>query len=116
MTTTTKKQTTTITTKYLKEAQYESKLFKVVEYNNTHKILKRFVKNWEEAHFVYLKNKYLDKNHDTLEEGNYYKMKLTFDCFTNDEGKDIVYICKIRYKPVEYQEKVVMNESDDSDF
>lgn len=105
---------TTITAKYIKEAQYESQLFKVVEYDTKHPILKKFVKVWEDANFIYLKDKHLEKNKDDLITSDYYKIKLTFDEFDNDEGKHIIYIKKIKYKAVKYTE--VNDNSDDSDF
>ncbi len=110
-----KTQSSTFTAKYLKPAQYESKLFKIVEYHKRNHLLEKFVKNWEDNELIYLKEKYLEMNNDTLEEKNYYKVKVWFSQFTTDDKKDILYIAKIKYKAVDYKEKVVMN-SDNSDF
>lgn len=107
--------TATFTAKFLKEANYDSKLFKIVEVNKTHQLLDKFVKNWEDMEMIYLKNKYLKNN--KLEPKNYYKFRVGFQEFVNNEGKDVVYINKIKYKPVEFTEKVFLNiEDEDSDF
>lgn len=104
----------TFTAKFLKEAQYESKLFKVVEVNTDHPLLDKFVKNWEDMRMIYLKNKYL--NVKKLEVGSYYKFLVYFEQFTNNEDKEIIYINKIRHKSVEFDERVYMDSEDDSDF
>ena len=98
--------------KYLKEAQYESKLFKIVEMINTHTLLHKFIKQWEGVDMIYLKNKYLNEQHTELITGNYYKVMVYFEQFTNDEGKEIVYINKIRHKSVEFEEVAVFDTED----
>ena len=104
----------TITVKFLKEAQYESKLFKVVEINKKHPLLDKFIKEWEDTKMIYLKNKYLNMKKTPLELQSYYRVQLNFEEFTNNDGKDIVFINKIRYKAVEFEEEVFINESDDN--
>ena len=108
---------TTITAKYLKVAKYESKLFKVCESSPNEK-LNKFIKVWEGCSMIYLKEKHLDANTEELELGKFYKMRLYFDEFLNDEGKNILYVSKIRYKQdPDYREKVKFHDnSDDSDY
>ena len=109
---------TTVTLKYLKEAQYESKLFKVCEFNANNSVLSRFVKPYEDTNFIYLKTKYLDANKTQVEPLHYYKMKLYFDTFTNKEDKDVTYISKVRVKETDYTEpdEVVMGEDSDTEW
>jgi len=102
------------TAKYLKDAQYDSKLFKVVE--GLSPKMDRFVKTWDNENFIYLKNKYLDANKDDLERLKYYKIKIWVESFTNDEGKQITYISKIKYIPTHFTEKVEANESSDDEW
>jgi hypothetical protein len=106
----------TITVKYLKPANYESKLFKVVEVNKDNLLLKKFVKEWEDMKMIYLKDKYLNEKHTPLELQSYYRVQLYFEEFTNNDGKDIVFINRIRHKPVEYEEKIFINSEDESDY
>ena len=107
----------TFTAKFLKEANYDSKLFKLEEVNKHHPLLDKFVKNWEGVKMIYLKNKYLNEKHATLEVGSYYRFLVCFEQFTNNEDKEIVFINKIRHKSVEYEEKVyVDSDEEDSDF
>ena len=89
---------TVITAKYLKPAQFDSKLFKVCEYDEEHEKLQSFIKPYEGTDFLYLKEKYLAKSKTELAPHHYYKIKLTFDEFTNKKGEDIKYISKIRLK------------------
>lgn len=104
--------TAIITTKYLKQSQY-SNLFKVCEINVDNPLLEKFVKQWEDAKMIYLKEKYMNIAKTPIEVGKYYKMKLRFDTFTKD-GEEITYINGIRYKQVEYEEKKY--DSEGSDF
>jgi len=106
--------TATFIAKYLKIANYDSKLFKIVEVNKDHKLLSKFVKMWEGTKMIYLKDKYLNEKYTPLNLHDYYKFQVYFEQFTNNEGKDIVYINKIRHKSVEYQEKVYMHSDEDS--
>lgn len=106
----------TITMKYLKEGDYDSKLFKVLEVNSNHPLLSNFVKVWEDCRMIYIKNKYLNQKKNPLELMKYYRARLLFDNFTNEEGKDIVYISKVHYKPIEYTEDVFDNSDEDSDY
>ena len=106
---------TTVTLKYLKEAQYESKLFKVCEFNANNSVLARFIKPYEDTNFLYLKEKYLDANKTKVEPLHFYKMKLYFDTFTNNEDKDITYISKVRVKETDYKEVVEVDMGEDSD-
>ena len=103
----------TITLKYLKPANYESKLFKLCEVNKNHPLLQKFIKNWEDVKMMYLKDKYLNTKHCPLELGNYYRVQVCFEQFVNNEGKEIVFINKIRHKSVEYEEQVYMNSEDE---
>lgn len=105
----------TFTAKYLKVAQYDSQLFKVVEVNKDHPLLNKFIKTWEDMKMIYLKDKYLNTNHTPLELQSYYRIQVCFEEFTNNEGKDIIFINKIRHKPVEYVE-VCVDSEDESDF
>jgi hypothetical protein len=114
--TTTSNNRATVTLKFLKTANYESKLFKVVEVNKDHQLLNKFIKSWEGTKMMYLKEKYLNEKHNPLSLGSYYRVQLSFEEFTNNDGKDIVFINKIRYKAVEFEEKVMMNSDDESDY
>ena len=109
---------TTVTLKYLKEAQYESKLFKVCEFNPNNSVLAIFIKPYEDTNFIYLKTKYLDANKTQVEPLKFYKMKLYFDSFTNNEDKEITYISKVRVKETDYEEvnEVVMGKDSDNDW
>tara|TARA_R110000868_G_scaffold137660_2_gene351223 strand:- start:4012 stop:4359 length:348 start_codon:yes stop_codon:yes gene_type:complete len=112
--------TTLITAKYLKPAQYDAKLFKVCEHDTSHEKLNKFVKVWEGTHLIYLKEKYLAKTNIELVPLEFYKLKLTFDEFTNSNGEFIQYISKIRLKHlpayVDPTETTTNELSDDEDF
>ncbi len=111
----TTKNKTTIIVKYLKDAQFDSKLFKVCE-STSHKCLDKFIKTWDDEKFIYLKNKYLDMNKEELERLKYYKMKIYFDSFKNGEDKEVLYICKVRHKLTEYHELVKEDKDSDNDW
>ena len=95
----------TLTVKFLKEANYDSKLFKVLKHSKSNN-LTRMVKDWDDEKFIYLKNKYLDQNKEELERLKYYRMKVKFDSFKNEQGENITYVCRIKYKPTHFEEKV----------
>ena len=106
---------TIVTLKYIKEAQYNSKLFKVCVKKNCQK-LNKMLKTWDDETFIYLKDKYLDLNKEAVELMGMYDMKLYFDEYTNNDDETIVYINKIRYKPSTFVEKhVVASLGEDSD-
>jgi hypothetical protein len=103
-----------ITSKYIKQGQYESKLFKVLE-SEKNDVLSKMVKSWDNESFLYIKEKVLLGQ--DLEINKYYKMKLYFDSFTTDEGKDITYIRGVKYKEVDFHEKSApMDCMSDDDF
>ncbi len=107
----------TLTLKFLKNANYDSKLFKVCEVNVDHKLLSHFVKVWEDCSMIYLKEKYLNEKKVPLVLQNYYRVQLCFEQFTNSEGKDIVFVNKIRHRALpEYTEKTMEDSDNDSDF
>jgi hypothetical protein len=101
------------TAKFIKEAKFDTKMFKVVEIHKHHILLDRFIKNWEGKQFIYLKNKYLNGDLELL---SYYKILVSFEKFTNEEGKEIVYINGIKFKPVEYKETRYVFADDDEEF
>jgi hypothetical protein len=47
---------------------------------------------------------------------SYYKILVSFEKFTNEEGKEIVYINGIKFKPVEYKETRYVFADDDEEF
>jgi len=105
---------TVITAKFIKTADYDSCLFKVVEQKEEHETLGNYIKEFNGDNFIYLKNKYLDANKKGLDLLCYYKMKLSFDTFTNKEDKEITYISQIRYRVLpDYKEPVNELSSDD---
>jgi len=100
--------------KYIKEAKFESKLFKVCEVQTNEVLFNEFTKTWDNERFVYLKNKYLKQE---LESLSYYKTKIKMDSFTNNLGETIKFICYVKCKPMsEYVEVSKLDQESDSDF
>jgi len=112
MTTTNK---ATLILKFLKDAKFESKLFKVLEVEKDHPLLNKFIKEWENVKLIYLKEKYLNTKHTELIAGDYYKFQLSFDKFEK-EGKEIVFINKVRFKVAQYTEVNLDSEDDGEDW
>ena len=103
----------TITVKFLKEAKYETNMFKIVEINVNHKLLDRFIKEYDGTRLIYLKHKYMNLEKTPLENNKFYKVQLSFEQFINNEEKEIIFINKIRHKQVKYVEKVYDFSSDE---
>tara|TARA_R110000868_G_scaffold67834_1_gene200926 strand:- start:3170 stop:3559 length:390 start_codon:yes stop_codon:yes gene_type:complete len=106
---------TTATIKYIKSSNFESQLFKVMEYDNKQEDLLKVLKVWDNSKFLYIKDKYLPNN---LVSGKFYKCKMTFGKFEKD-GDEIVYINAVRLKETGYIERRVtfdigiLSDSDD---
>lgn len=103
---------TLIFVKYLKPAQYESKLFAVVKYNQNKHQLKPIVKTHKDKRYLYIKDKYL--NNVELEEYHYYAFKIYIDSYVNkDLGKEIHYIGGLFDKTKKNKAELIQLEGND---
>ena len=103
---------TTLTLKYIKIAEYDSHLFKIMECDQSHSDLRTVKKEWDDSHFLYIKDKYLP---DDMSEGTYYNAKLYFNQFDTKEGKRVTYICAVKLTETKYHPRTIEMEDSSDD-
>lgn len=89
-------ETTPVKVEYICDTKYDSKMFRVFdfEYQNSH--IRRFVKEYEGKKYIYIKNKLFGKNANRItKEDKYWRLLVKPASFINKELNKIHYLQKV---------------------